>query len=130
VSVLGDAEEAHRLLDAARSTQAGSLFSRMYTEAMEGVLDLSGGRLRQAASRFRVALAATPRSASYNPTNGNAWAGVLHAGVLYETNDLDGADHLLNVYLPLARDVGLPDHVISSYRMRARIAFVRGDVDA
>jgi LuxR family maltose regulon positive regulatory protein len=130
VSVLGDADEARRLLDAARSTQAGSLFSRMYTEAMEGVLDLSGGRLRQAASRFRVALASTPRSASYNPTNGNAWAGVLHAGVLYETNDLDGADHLLNVYLPLARDVGLPDHVISSYRMRARIAFLRGDVDA
>ena len=77
-----------------------------------------------------MALAATPRSASYNPTNGNAWAGVLHAGVLYETNDLDGADHLLNVYLPLARDVGLPDQVIASYRMRARIAFVRGDVDA
>lgn len=129
-SVLGDAGEARRLLDTARSTQAGSLFSRMYTEAMEGVLDLSSGRLRQAAARFRVALAATPRSASYNPANGNAWAGVLHAGVLYEANDLGGADHLLNVYLPLARDVGLPDHVIASYRMRARIAFVRGDVDA
>lgn len=79
-SVLGDTDEARRLLDAARSTQAGSLFSRMYTEAMEGVLDLSAGRLRQAAARFRVALAATPRSAAYNPTNGNAWAGVLYAG--------------------------------------------------
>ena len=67
-SVLGDTDEARRLLDAARSTQAGSLFSRMYTEAMEGVLDLSAGRLRQAAARFRVALAATPRSAAYNPT--------------------------------------------------------------
>ena len=129
-SVLGDTDEARRLLDAARSTQAGSLFSRMYTEAMEGVLDLSAGRLRQAAARFRVALAATPRSAAYNPTNGNAWAGVLYAGVLYEGNDIDGADHLLQVYLPLARDVGLPDHVIASYRMRARIAFLRGDVDA
>lgn len=129
-SVLGDTDEARRLLDAARSTQAGSLFSRMYTEAMEGVLDLSAGRLRQAAARFRVALAATPRSAAYNPTNGNAWAGVLYAGVLYEGNEIDGADHLLQVYLPLARDVGLPDHVIASYRMRARIAFLRGDVDA
>ncbi|RYF77882.1 MAG: helix-turn-helix transcriptional regulator, partial [Comamonadaceae bacterium] len=130
VSLMGEPDEAHRLLDAARRTQGGSLFSRMYTEAMEGVLDLAEGRRRQAAARFRVALAATPRAASYNPTHGNAWAGVLHAGMLYESNDLAGADHLLNVYLPLARDVGLPDHVIASYRMRARIAFLRGDVDA
>lgn len=129
-SIMGARGEAHRLVDAARRTQAGSLFSRMYTEAMAGVLDLSEGRLRQAAARFRVALAATPRAASYNPSNGNAWAGVLHAGVLYEANDLAGADHLLNVYLPLARDVGLPDHLIASYRMRVRIAFLRGDVDA
>lgn len=130
VSVMGDAREAYALLDAAHGTQDGSIFSRMYSESVQGVLDQSEGRLRQAAARFRVALAATPRAASYNPTNGNAWAGVLHAGVLYESNDLDVADHLLNVYLPLARDAGLPDHVIVSYRMRARIAFLRGDVDS
>jgi len=130
VSAYGEPREARRMVDAARRTQAGSLFSRMYTESMEGVLDLAEGRLRQAAARFRVALAATPRAASYNPTHGNAWAGVLHAGVLYETDEREAADHLLNVYLPLARDVGLPDMLIASYRMRARIAFLRGDVDA
>lgn len=130
VSVMGEPGEAQRLLDAARRTQGASLFSRMYTEAMAGVIDLAEGRRRQAAARFRVALAATPRAASYNPTHGNAWAGVLHAGMLYESNELDAADHLLNVYLPLARDVGLPDHVIASYRMRTRIAFLRGDIDA
>ncbi|MBO9641742.1 MAG: helix-turn-helix transcriptional regulator [Pseudacidovorax sp.] len=130
VSVMGEQHEAHRLLDAARRSQAGSIFNRMYTEAMEGVLDLAEGRLRQAAARFRVALSATPRSASYNPTQGNAWAGVLHAGVLYESDDPAGAEHLLSVYLPLARDVGLPDHVIAAYRMRARIAFLQGDVDS
>jgi LuxR family maltose regulon positive regulatory protein len=32
--------------------------------------------------------------------------------------------------LPVARDVGLPDHMILSHAMRSRIAFIQGDVDA
>ena len=130
VSVMGEQHEAHRLLDAARRTQHGSTFNRMYTESMEGVLDLKEGRLRQATARFRMAVSATPHAASYAHTNGNAWAGVLYAGSVYEIDELESAEHLLNVYLPLARDVGLPDHMIASHRMRARIAFQRGDVDA
>ncbi len=129
VSVMGDQHEAHRLLDAARRSQGSSTFNRMYTESMEGLLDLKEGRLRQATARFRMAVAATPHAASYAPSNGNAWAGVLYAWALYEANDLDAAEQLLNVYLPLARDVGLPDHMIISHRLRSRIAFQRGDVD-
>ena len=129
VSVLGERDEAHRLLDTARRLHGGSDFNRMYTESVEGALDLAEGRLRQATARFRMAVSATPRAESWNPANGNAWAGVLYAGAVYETNDLDAADQLLNVYLPLARDVGLPDHMIASHRMRARITFERGDVD-
>ena len=52
------------------------------------------------------------------------------ASIVYEANALDEADHLLNVYLPVARDVGLPDHMILSHAMRSRIAFIQGDVDA
>jgi LuxR family maltose regulon positive regulatory protein len=69
-------------------------------------------------------------AASYNHSHGNAWAGVLYAGVVYEANQLQQADHLLNVYLPLARDVGLPDHMILSHVMRSRIAYCAGDVDS
>ncbi|HSW03827.1 LuxR C-terminal-related transcriptional regulator [Aquabacterium sp.] len=130
VSIMGQPGEAHRLLDAARRTQGGSSFNRMYTESVEGVLDLKAGRLRQATARFRMAVSATPHAAAYTHTHGNAWAGVLYAGAVYEANELATAEHLLNVYLPLARDVGLPDHMIASHRMRARIAFQRGDVDA
>jgi len=32
-----------------------------------------------------------------------------YAAILYEMNDLDGAECLMNTYLPLACDVGLPD---------------------
>ncbi len=128
LATLGQDAEAHRLLEKARRASSDGAFNRMYSDSEEGVLDLREGRLRQATARFRMAVNAT-HSASYSPTNGNAWAGVLYAGALYEANRLDETEHLLNVYLPLARDVGLPDHMISSHWMLARIAFLRGDID-
>lgn len=130
ISVVGNQHESQRLLDEARSRQQGnSTFNRMYTESLEGMLDLQGGRLRQASARFRMAVDST-HAVTYNHSHGNAWAGVLYAGVVYESNDLLQANHLLNVYLPLARDVGLPDHMILSHVMRSRIAFHAGDIDA
>lgn len=127
VSIAGPAKEALLLLNDARKRQGVDSFNRMYSETISGMLDLRGGRLRQAAAKFRSAIAscaATP----FSYTHGNAWAGVPYAEVLYEGNDLAGSARLLNAYLPLAREVGLPDHMISSYRTRARIAFIHGDV--
>ena len=135
LGVLGEREQAQRLLDAARRGQQGPGFNRMYSESVEGLLDLQQARLRQATARFRLALGlasgGAPGTAGlWQPTHGNAWAGVLYAGAVYEAHQLAQAEHLLNVYLPLARDVGLPDHMITSHVMRARIAFERGDIDA
>lgn len=133
MSVIGDQHASQRLLDAARSKRGprkgDGTFNRMYTESCEGMLDLSAGRLRQATARFRIAVDST-HAVTYNHSHGNAWAGVLYAGVVYETNQLLKAEHLLNVYLPLARDVGLPDHMILSHVMRSRIAFHAGDIEA
>lgn len=129
VSVAGERLEAHRFLEDARKSQGESAFNRMYTETVGGLLDLREGRLRQATARFRMAITSFSGAATYNYSHGNAWAGVPYAGVVYEANDVDAAERLLNVYLPLARDVGLPDHMISSHRLRSRIAFLRGDVD-
>ncbi len=128
VAVMGEHGEAHRLLDAARSAPGSSAFIRLYAESMEGLLDLQEGRLRQATARFRIAVT-NARDASYGHMNGNAWAGVLYAAAVYEADQLDQTDHLLNLYLPLARDVGLPDHMILSHVMRSRIASHRGDID-
>ena len=130
LAVMGDPRAAQQLLDAARREQGGSsTFNRMYTESTEGMLDLQQGRLRQATARFRLAVDAT-HLVSQTHTHGNALAGVYYACVVYEVNQLDQAEHLLNVYLPIARDVGLPDHMIISHAMRSRIAFIHGDVDA
>jgi LuxR family maltose regulon positive regulatory protein len=129
-AVMGEYQEAHKLLDASRRRQGGpgSFFNRMYSESVEGIIDLEEGRLRQATARFRIAVGST-HAASYRHTGGNAWAGVLYAASLYESNDLDQAGHLLHVYVPLARDVGLADHMIIGYTLLSRIAFQRGDVD-
>ncbi len=129
LSVMGDPAESHRLLDLARRTASGSAFTRPFTEAMEGILDLHEGRIRQATARFRLAAGHT-NGDGYNHAHGNAWAGVLYAGVVYEADQLDQAQHLLNLFQPMVRDVALPDHMIMSHVLSARIAFQRGDIDA
>jgi len=128
-SVLGQKREAQRLLEEARRTHGGSLFNRMYTESTEGMLDVERGNFRQAMARFRLAVDATTRETEYGHSGGNAWAGVLYAMAMYEANEFETAERLLNVYLPLARDVGLPDHMITSHAVRSRMLFWRGDVD-
>ena len=47
--------------------------------------------------------------------------------MVYGADHLDQADHLVNVYLPLACDVRLPDHMNQCYTIRSQIAFVHAD---
>lgn len=125
----GEYDEARKLLDAARNTQGESpnAFGLMYTEAVEGMIDMQEGRLRQATARFRMAVAATG-APSYGYTTGNAWAGVLYAHALYEANELEQAARLLQVYVPMTKEIGLPDHMITGHVTLARIAIANGDV--
>jgi LuxR family maltose regulon positive regulatory protein len=127
---MGERDRVFQLLQASRQLQGtrASLFNRMYSESIEGIIDLEEGRLRQATARFRMAVRAT-HAGAYTHANGNAFAGILFADALYETNDLDQAARLLHVYAPLAKDVGLADHMIIGYLRLARIAFQRGDID-
>jgi LuxR family maltose regulon positive regulatory protein len=127
-SQMGDPAEARRLIEMAREADPDSAFNRMYADLLAGVLDLQEGRLRQATARLRM-VAESNSSASHGLSNGNAWACVLYADVLYEYDQLEQTEQLLSVYLPLTRTIGLADRLISSYRMLARIAFARGDVD-
>jgi len=129
-AVMGEHQHARRLIDSARRGQGSNAgaFNQMYAEATEGIIDLTEGRLRQATARFRMAVS-TPQGGAFGQSNGNAWAGIPYAIVVYEAGDLDQAARLLQVYLPLMRDVGLADHIILGYQALSRIAFWRGDVD-
>jgi len=129
-AVTGDYREARRLLGLARQVvrRPDSNFNKIFSESVEGLIDLRQGRLQQALARFRIA-ASTMLPNRYGPTNGNAMACILLADALYETDERERAERLLNVYVPLARDLGLPDQIISGHVVLARIACERGDVD-
>ncbi|WP_304590005.1 LuxR C-terminal-related transcriptional regulator [Burkholderia anthina] len=129
-AVAGQRSESRRLLEMARRSQGTdfSAFNVMYSETIEAIFDLQEGRLREATARLRIAVA-SGSSHHDGYTGGNAWAGLMYAATVYETNDLAQAAHLLQVYVPLARDVLLPDHVMLGHVMQSRVAFARGDVD-
>ncbi|MBP6902229.1 MAG: helix-turn-helix transcriptional regulator [Burkholderiaceae bacterium] len=130
LGVVGRTGPALALLEQARRAPAGNAFTRVYTEAMQGQLDLQAGRPRQATARFRLAGASPLRQQAYDHGHGNAWVGVLHASALYEADQLDAASQLLNLYRPLVHDLGLPDHLILCHRLDSRIALAQGDADA
>ena len=128
--ILGQPDQAHQALQAARQVSRDSgMFSRMFSDSSQGQLDLLEGRLRDATTHFRMAVDAT-HSVNNQHTHGNAFAGVLYASVVYEANRLDQTDHLLDVYLPMATEAGLPEHMILGGVMRSRIARLRGDLPA
>jgi len=130
LAVIGKNNESQSLLDRARRNQPpeDGEINLMYTESIEGVNDLIEGRLRQATARFRIAVN-SHASNSRNYANSNILAGVLYACSAYETNNVELADHLLNIFMPLSKDVVMPDHMITNSIMLSRIAFLRGDVD-
>ncbi|KQT09704.1 LuxR C-terminal-related transcriptional regulator [Ramlibacter sp. Leaf400] len=129
-AMLGQFPEARGLLERARQSQgqAASAFHRMYSETIEGMIDMLEGRLLQARARFRLAVQTTQGS-GLDAAQGNAWAGLLYAASVYEADDLRQAKRLLQVYLPMARDVWLSDHIVLGYRMLSRIAFAEGEID-
>ena len=128
--VMGLYPESHRLLETARMAQGGpsARFNRMFSETVEGILDLEAAQLRKAAARFRLAVHAHEVTHS-SAAGGNAYAGVQYAGVLFESGDFVQAERLLNVYVPMARNVGLRDQMIMGYVMLARMAFERRQLD-
>jgi LuxR family maltose regulon positive regulatory protein len=126
-TVVGEITRAKKLIDEARQHSGYTNFNRMYAESIDGMIDFQAGRLRMATSHFRDSLNST-RAQSNNFSSGNAWAGILYAGVLYEANELDKAEHLVDLHLPTACATGLPGHIGAGYLIRARIAYSKGEI--
>lgn len=128
--IAGRYHEALRMVDAARSRQLehGSTFNFALSEAAEGAIDLTQGRLRKATARLRLAVSTGTVDAS-RATNGNAMAGVLLAEALYEADHCEQAERLLSIYIPLIRRVGIPDQLIIAHIVMARIAFDNADAE-
>lgn len=123
-------DEALRLLDFRRRLLGdfSSDMGDMHVESVLGTVAMIEGRLSEARTHFRTAVTTTP-SSTHAFTKGNAWAGILYAMVVYESGSFEDVRSLLQVYVPIARDAGIPDHLTLGYRMLCRLAFERGDID-
>ncbi len=111
-----------------RVAESDEAFPLVYAMCVEGLVDLVQGRVREAIAHFRVAISSAPASFGSRST-AKSIAAVFLAEALYEVDELDEAERLLVLYLPILRECALPDHVIISHVIQARIAMDRGDAD-
>ncbi|WP_078085631.1 LuxR C-terminal-related transcriptional regulator [Microbulbifer mangrovi] len=128
--VIGQYREAQDLLDEGRRLQVIDCtpFTHIFAQCVEGAIELLQGRLRQGTARFRLAAGASERNGRL-VTNGNAMAAILLSEVWYESGQFSEAERLLQVYVPLVQEQGVPDHLICGHRNLARILYARGDHD-
>lgn len=94
-----------------------------YPTRLEGYIKLVQGRVVQAIADFRVALSGSSIS------SGSRSISIYLAESLYEVDELQEAEHLLALYLPIAQDYSAPDRIIIGHLLQARISFSRGDAD-
>jgi LuxR family transcriptional regulator, maltose regulon positive regulatory protein len=120
-------DEARRFLEQARRRvmEIGDSFIAPMALCLQGAIDFAQGRLENATASFRAALvggaALLPQASS------NTVAAAFLAEALYEHNELDEAQRLLGIYLPVMRDVAAPDQLVTGFATLVRIAFARGD---
>lgn len=128
--VMGKYASAREVLDRNHTHASGPAgpFMTIFSQCVEGAIDLLHGRLRQATARFRHS-AGIGSQRVLTDTNGNAMAGILLAEVMYEQDQLGEAERLLSVYVPLMQELGMTDHLVCGHRNLARIAYHSGDRD-
>ncbi len=128
--ILGDYAEARRYVDLARAALSGSASALQIGLAgsINGAIDLIQGRLRQALAELRLA-AGVLGDDLYQSGSRNVFSGVLLAEALYEAGDTPRAESLLSLFLPLAQVLGLPDPLIATHALMARIAEQQDDPD-
>lgn len=121
-------EDAKRVLCQAREyyAQIGSAVGGCLVACLEGSIELAQGRPREAAGRFRAALAATTAVTAHQLSSGTIAVAFL-AETLYQLGQLREAEQLLDTYLPLLGEVAAPDQIISSHIVLARIKQRKGD---
>jgi LuxR family maltose regulon positive regulatory protein len=128
--ILGNLAEARGYADEARQLQTAraSKFNFALADSIDGAIDLMQGRLKQATVRLRRAAGVNGEDV-VNSTSRNAYAGVLLAEALYEAGDVERAERLLGVFVPMLQQLGLPDHLITAHVLLARIVGDRGERD-
>ena len=100
-----------------------------YAACFSAAIELNHG---QAASARATLVSALDRAIAEGQRYGSSGAVVATylIELLYEANELDVCQSLVEAYLPIIAETGLPDHLILTYRIAARLHFLRGQRDA
>lgn len=146
-ATVGRYQEARLLLDQATQEQpvVGPLFSIAVAGYVRSMLDLLQGHLRAATARLLALIGDESQmrlrtgNARFGPLIGigaeqserhgadSGFASIYLAEVLYEMDTLKEAKRLLKMYLPLVKDAGIPDQLITSHVVYARILRAEGN---
>lgn len=128
--IVGKFAEARAQADQARRipAESDSNFHFALAESVEGAIDLMQGRLKQALVRLRAASGVSGEQ-DIGGISRNAFPGVLLAEALYEAGELEAAERLLGMFVPLLQDLGLPDQLILAHALYSRILWDAGRVD-
>lgn len=103
-------------------------FSIAYTRCIEGMVDLTQNRMRQAMAHFRVVISDTESHFDRRSLT-KSIAAIHLTEILYELDETEEAERLLALHMPMVREYGPPDAVIIGYIIEARIVYNRGDID-
>jgi len=103
----------------------GAVHPLNYSVSFEGAIALLQGEAKAARARFEGTLEAVI-AGGHRYTTSTAIVAAHLAEALYELNEIDAAETLLIDYLPVIHDGCLPDHIIVTYRVLARIQAQRG----
>jgi len=149
-STIGRYQDARLLLDQATQEHpaVGPLFSIAVAGYVRGMLDLVQGHLRAACARLLALIGdelqtrLRTNAARMGPLIGlqserqdtrdgadSGFASIYLAEVLYEMDSLAEAKRLLVLYLPLVKDAGIPDQLIASHIIYARILRAEGNAN-
>jgi LuxR family maltose regulon positive regulatory protein len=128
---LGRHVEAER--DLARARQAcepiHALYVLSYSACFSAQIELIRGNTAQARQILETAM---NRAIAAGQRHGSAGAVVAThlAELRYEANELDACEVLVNDYLPIVIETGLPDHLIMMHRLGARLHYHFGRPEA
>jgi LuxR family transcriptional regulator, maltose regulon positive regulatory protein len=120
-------------LDLARARQAcepiNALYVLSYSACFAAGIELIVGNIAAARTALDGALGRAIAEGQRYGSSGAVVATYL-AEVLYESNEVDACEALVNDYMPIVVETGLPDHLIVLHRIAARLHLLSGRRDA
>jgi LuxR family maltose regulon positive regulatory protein len=121
----GDYATALRYLATAKRLYVGEIHGLNHTLCVEGAIELLQGNVHEARQSFEATMGKVIEAGCrYTDASGVAASHLAEA--LYELNDLQAVELLVEEYLPVIRDACIPEHLIVAYRVAARTHALRG----